>query len=73
MPEQVRSAERPSEPQANGLTDLLGEPEITLDTKPSEPMRQWLLKPPQPIASGMLAEWEPAARPGLPRTAKWPM
>ena len=24
MPEQVRSAERPSEPQANGLTDLLG-------------------------------------------------
>ena len=29
MPEQVRSAERPSEPQANGLTELLGD---TLDT-----------------------------------------
>jgi len=24
MPEQARSAERPSEPQANGLTELLG-------------------------------------------------
>jgi hypothetical protein len=25
MPEQTRSAERPSEPQANGLTNLLGD------------------------------------------------